>query len=169
MSIWFWIGLGVVALLILIPLGMLAWTGWGIMCAFLDHRRDRAAKQQCVIDGLGRFERGVEPYWTAVAADGLSLTIVTAGDPPTDAQIAAFRRFLEMVRAHVQAARAWLEDLDGDDAPPVPPNRLELIGVRWRGEGAFEVVLTDLSDDASEWVCTVRFQGGVPSDVSYMH
>ena len=169
MSIWFWIGLGVALVLILIPLGMLAWTGWGIMCAFLDHRRDRAAKQHCVIDGLGRFERGSEPYWSAVAADGLNLTIVTSGDPPSDAQITAFRGFLERMPAHVQAAKAWLQESGDDEALPVAIDRLELFGVTWRGDETFEVAFTDLSDDASEWVCTVNFRDGAPSDVSYIH
>jgi hypothetical protein len=165
MSAWFWIGLGVVALLILIPAVLVVRVVVGIAAAYLEHRRDVRNRTSCALPGLGDFESSDGVYWFGEVEE-LSVTIETSHGPPTMEVADAVRRCIERLPELVAAARDWLvreESVESD------PDRLELTGLHWRSQDDFDIDLYDTAEEYDGQVISVQFEHGRPSSASVTH
>lgn len=165
MSAWFWIGLGVVAVLILIPAVLVVRVVVGIAAAYLEHRRDVRNRTSCALPGLGDFASSDGAYWSG-EVQGLSVTIETSQGPPTMEVADAVRRCIDRLPELVVTARDWLA---GEESVESDPDRLELTGLHWRSGDDFDIDLYDAAEAFDGQVITVQFEHGRPSSASVTH
>ena len=161
MSWWFWAGLIVVVILILIPAVMLLRVGLGIAGGTLAHLRSRARTTRCEVPGLGEMRTDDGRSWSG-DVDGISVTIETGGGPPTPESARLVLAALQRFDALAADAVAFLYTSHAD--VPTMHEALEAEGLVWRGEGAF-----DIEFGAGEWSHQVHFRDGVPKETSSMH
>jgi hypothetical protein len=161
MSGWFWSGLVLAAILILVPAAMVMRIALGIAAGGVAHARSRGRAARCEVPGLGMLHTD-DGHWWSGEIDGLSITIETAGEPPTAENTRAMLATLKRLDEIGAEAESVIRRAHADE--PEVLDGLEPEGLIWREEGSFDVEF-----GAGEWSHHVHFADGRATSTSSMH
>jgi hypothetical protein len=152
-------GLIVVAILVLVPVVMIGLLVTGIISSGLKSRRAEARKITRVVPGLGDFSTYDNKHWHG-EVDGLHISLVSPGLPPTDLQSRQVRTILEGRSRFMEKVKAYLASDENISLLPGGSEALELCGFDIEDASRFVFELVHPADE--DGIYRVEFKDGEP-------
>jgi hypothetical protein len=153
------VGLIVAAALVLIPVVMVGKLAFGIVAAFVEHRRAEERRVTVIVPGLGEFSTTGNGVWFGKVRQ-LQVSLRSDTQPPSELQakeVASVLDELPSLMAHAKAYLAVHEDVSwlkgGAD-------EFEPFGLDW--ESRLNFVLESIHPSDADGVYRVEFRDGVP-------
>jgi len=148
-------GLIVVAILILIPVVMIG----RLVAEIVKSRRVEARKITRLMSGLGDFSTYDDKLWYG-QVEGLGISLVSPGQPPTDFQSRQVRTILESRSRFMEQAKAYLVADENISLLPGAPEALEPYGFEIEDASRFVFELVHPADE--DGIYRVEFKDGEP-------
>ena len=151
----------VIAVLLLIPLGMIGRLLMAIISSIRQERQAQARKITRTVNGLGEFSTTDNELWLG-NVQGLQVAILNPGRPPTESQASRVREILNDLPHLVENATAYVlvhEDSSWRDGDA---RAFEAYGLEPETETRFVLELTHPAD--LDGVYRVTFENGEPTN-----
>ena len=153
------LGLIVAAILVLIPVVMVARFVIAILLAWRDHRAEKAREVTHHVPGLGALTSTDGELWFGEVQE-LQVTLTTAGQPPTEAHATLVRGVLNDLPRLVELSRAYLLAHEDCSWLEGGAELFEVFGIEPEGRASLVLKLFHPADD--DGMYNVEFQSGLP-------